>query len=116
MHATWSKIVTVEDCWYFSGPSGRDTKLTGDAEVTRDGDRITLTLGGATFTGTYVGTELSLARKTVHDFSDPWTVQETIKGPYREGAIDAKYRYTECEHGTACPNHCTITAELRIAR
>ena len=121
MHATWAKIVTVGDCWYFSGPNGRDTKLVGDAQLTRDGDQVTMTLGGATFTGTFAASggnagELQLGRTTLHDFDDPWTVTEKIHGPYREGAIIAKYRYVECERGTACPNHCTIDAELTLSR
>jgi hypothetical protein len=116
MHATWAKTVTVGDCWYFSGPNGRDTKLVGDAQLTRDGDKITMVLGGATFAGEFTNGELRLGRTTLHDFDDSWTVTEKIHGPYREGAIIAKYRYEECERGTTCPNHCTIDGELTLSR
>jgi hypothetical protein len=121
MHATWGVVTTVGACWYFSGPTGRDTKLVGDAQLTRDGDKVTMVFGGATFTGTFApaaggGNELRLGRTTVHDFDDPWTVTEQIHGPYREGAIIARYRYEECERGTHCPNHCTIDGELTLSR
>ena len=116
MKATWSKIVTVDDCWYFSGPDGRDTKLAGEVEITRDGEALTLAFGRAKFTGTIKNGELVLGRKTSGDFGDTWSIVETIRGKYLEGAVRAHYTYAECEAGTHCPNKCTLTAELVLAR
>jgi hypothetical protein len=116
MHSHWSHIVTVDDCWYFSGPEGRDNRLAGDVELERSGDKIHMQWGNASFDGTFKAGELDLERTTTHEFGDPWSATEHIHGKYIEGAIHAKYTYKECERGTACPNKCSIDAELDLSR
>jgi hypothetical protein len=115
MHTGWRDVATVGDCWYFSGPDGRDTKLAGPITLARDGDKVTATIGGATFTGTYRDSELDLARDATHRFDDVWTTHERIHGNFKAGKITARYHYEECEQGTPCPNHCTIEATLELA-
>ena len=115
MRTGWSDVATVGDCWYFSGPTGRDTRLAGPITLARDGDKVTATIGGATFTGTYRDSELDLARDATHHFADLWTTHERIHGAFKSGKITAHYHYEECEQGTHCPNHCTIEATLELA-
>ncbi|MEP6863929.1 MAG: hypothetical protein ABJE66_25095 [Deltaproteobacteria bacterium] len=115
MSTAWSDVAAVGDCWYFSGPAGRDTRLAGPITLARDGDKVTATIGGATFTGTYRDSELDLARDASHHFDDAWTTHERIHGAFRSGKITAHYHYEECEQGTHCPNHCTIEATLELA-
>lgn len=115
MRTGWSDVATVGDCWYFSGPTGRETRLAGPITLARDGDKVTATLGGATFTGTYRDSELDLARDATHRFDDLWTTHERIHGAFKSGKITAHYHYEECEQGTHCPNHCTIEATLELA-
>ena len=115
MRTGWSDVATVGDCWYFSGPTGRDTRLAGPITLARDGDKVTATIGGATFTGTYRDSELDLARDATHHFDDLWTTHERIHGAFKSGKITAHYHYEECEQGTHCPNHCTIEATLELA-
>jgi hypothetical protein len=112
MHAGWSAIRADDTCWYFSGPNGRDTKLAGDIAFKRDGDQVTATLGGATFTGTYRDNVLQLARTSQHQADGTWTVNEKIEGDYVGGKMIARYHYDECLVGTRCPNQCTIEATL----
>lgn len=115
MQASWRDVAAFSDCWYFSGPNGRDTRLAGPITLARDGDRVTATLGGATFTGTYRDRELDLARDATHRADDVWTTHERIRGAFEAGKISAHYHYEECERGTHCPNHCTIEATLELA-
>jgi hypothetical protein len=115
MRTGWNDVATVGDCWYFSGPTGRDTRLAGPITLARDGDKVTATIGGATFTGTYRDSELDLARDATHHFDDVWTTHERIHGAFKSGKITAHYHYEECEQGTHCPNHCTIEATLELA-
>jgi hypothetical protein len=115
MRTGWSDVATVGDCWYFSGPTGRDTRLAGPITLARDGDKVTATIGGATFIGTYRDSELDLARDATHHFDDAWTTHERIHGAFKSGKITAHYHYEECEQGTHCPNHCTIEATLELA-
>src|SRR5262249_45307994 len=53
LKAKWSRVVTTDTCWFFSGPDGRDTRLVGDVDIERDGERVRLMFGGATFEGTF---------------------------------------------------------------
>jgi len=112
MHAGWSSIHADAECWYFSGPDGRDTKLAGDISFKREGERVTATIGGATFTGTYRDNVLDLERTSQHQADGTWTVHEKIVGDYVGGRVTARYHYDECLVGTHCPNHCTIEATL----
>jgi hypothetical protein len=116
MHSTWTGVhVTEESCWYFSGPDGRDTKLSGDVVFSRDGEHVTMTWGNATFTGTYRDNVLDLERTTKHQFEGTWTTKERFHGDYVGGKVKAHYHYEECEAGAACPNECSIEGELALS-
>src|SRR5262245_6790313 len=108
----WSKIVSTEGCFFFSGPEGRDDVLQGTATVERDDTSIRLTIGGARFDGAYRGRSLDLLRVSPHDFDGPWVTVETISGTYAEREMRARYRYHECHTGDVCPGRCEIDAEL----
>ena len=104
MHSTWTGVhVTQESCWYFSGPDGRDTKLSGDVVFSRDGEHVTMTWGNATFTGTYRDNVLDLERTTKHQFEGAWTTKERFHGDYVGGKVTAHYHYEECAEGNSCP-------------
>jgi len=115
MRTAWTEVAASDGCWYFSGPNGRDTRLSGPITLARDGDKVTATIGGATFVGTYRDSELDLARDATHRFDDLWTTHERIHGSFRSGKITGHYHYEECEQGTRCPNHCTIEATLELS-
>jgi hypothetical protein len=113
MHATWGAVKTDEqNCWYFSGPTGRDTKLAGDVVFDRDGPQVTMTFGGATFRGTYRDSVLDLERASTHVFDGRWTTKEHIHGDYVGGKVLARYHYEECHVGEPCPNECRIDGAL----
>jgi len=112
----WSNIVTQSDCFYFSGPEGRDDHLEGDVTVDRNGSDVRLRIGDEIFTGTFRDNELAVQRQSSHDFGGPWNVTEIIRGRYREGLMRARYHYEECELGQACPGRCTIDAKLSFVR
>jgi len=116
MHSTWTGVrVTQESCWYFSGPNGRDTKLSGDVVFSRDGEHVTMTWGNATFSGTYRDNVLDLERTTKHQFEGTWTTKERFHGDYVGGKVTAHYHYEECAAGEACPNECRIEGELGLS-
>lgn len=112
----WSSIGTQPDCFYFSGPDGRDDHLVGDVTVDRNGSDVRLRIGDEIFTGTFRDNELAVERHSAHDFDGPWNVTETIRGRYREGLMRARYHYEECEIGQTCPGRCTIDAKLAFLR
>jgi hypothetical protein len=119
MHATWSNVNTTrESCFYFSGPRGRDNQLVGDAVLERDGDKVTMRWGNATFTGTYRDTVLDLQRKSTHSFGDQWTTTEKIHAEYHAqdegGKLVGTYVYEECEQHQRCPGDCRIEADLDL--
>ena len=109
-------MVTQPNCFYFSGPDGRDDQLTGPVHVERNGDDVTLSIGTAIFTGTYQAGELYAERHSNHDFYGAWTVTETIHGRYLEGIMRARYHYAECSRTEPCPGHCTLDANLAFRR
>lgn len=115
LRTAWTDVAASAGCWYFSGPNGRETRLAGPITLVRDGDKVTATIGGATFTGTYRDSELDLARDATHRFDDLWTTHERIHGAFESGKITGHYHYEECEQGTRCPNHCTIEATLELS-
>ncbi len=108
--------MTTSGCFYFSGPEGRDERLTGDVTVERSGDNVRLYIGDEIFTGTFRDGELAVERHGIHDFDGPWTVTETIHGRYREGLMRAKYHYEEFPVGDPCPGRCMINANLVFLR
>ena len=116
--AAWSKVVASQNCFFFSGPDGRDDKLVGTIIVRRDEpDRIELRFGDAVFTGTATNGELNAVRESTHDSEGTWRVRETLKGRIRaEREMHAKYRYEECQVGAPCPGQCRIDAELTFAK
>lgn len=115
----WSHVTRTEDCFFFSGPDGRDDQVRGDVVVDmveREGERLVLRIGTATFEGTYVGGELSLVRKSRYDYNGPWQTTETIRGRLVDGQIVAAYAYEECELAAkACPGRCTVRGTLTFA-
>jgi len=115
MRTAWTEVAVSDGCWYFSGPNGRDTRLAGPITLARDGEKVTATIGGATFKGTYRDSELDLARDATHRFDDLWTTHDRIHGAFKSGKITGHYHYEECEQGTRCPNHCTIEATLELS-
>jgi len=114
--AQWSRLRTQPNCFYFSGPEGRDNRLVGPVTVERAGTAVTLHIGGATFTGTYERGELALTRRSRHDHGGAWTVVETIRGRYLEHIMRARYHYEECPVGGPCPSRCTLHADLTFVR
>lgn len=120
----WDSVVAATDCFFFSGPEGRDDHLVGAVELDNaqaergsEGDQISLRIGGATFAGTFRDLELHVTRHGVHQFHGDWSVDEQIDGRVRDGEFSGSYTYQECElaHG-ACPGRCTIAGRLRFTR
>jgi len=109
--AHWTNVKTVEGCFYFSGPSGRDDRLVGEVVIERDDGKLRIRIANALFEGTYTRDEFVVARTSRHEFSGPWHVTETIRGKFAEG-FTGKYHYDECELGGTCPGRCTIDADL----
>jgi hypothetical protein len=116
----WANVVRTDDCFFFSGPEGRDDQLVGDVKVEtveREGERIQVRIGTASFDGTYARGELVLSRTSQHDFNGPWSATETIRGRQTGNRLEARYAYTECELATkACPGRCTISGDLVFSR
>jgi hypothetical protein len=116
MHTAWGHVnLTQDTCWYFSGPTGRDTKLAGDVVFERNGETVKMTWGAAIFTGTYRDNVLALERKGEHQFDGRWTTKETFTGDYLGGKVIGKYHYEECHVGEHCPNECRIDGELVLS-
>lgn len=124
VRVAWSAPQRTPGCFFFSGPFqlGRDDHLGSEAELTRTGPSARLAFGGAVFTGTVETGRVRLRRRSTHDFSGRWVVEETIEGrlgPVRRGGeacagIVAEYRYRECPEGRSCTESCTIVAPLEI--
>jgi hypothetical protein len=113
----WSQLgPAARGCFFFSGPSGRDDQLTGPANVERNGDAVSITIGAAVFIGTFHDNELRAARKSRHDFGGTWTVTETLHGFYRDGLMTAAYHYSECTAGLPCPDRCTLDGTITFPR
>ncbi|CAN5837935.1 hypothetical protein BH11MYX3_BH11MYX3_47280 [soil metagenome] len=116
----WSNVVRTDNCWFFSGPEGRDDQLVGDVRVEtveREGERIRVRIGTATFEGTYARGQLALGRSSDHDYNGAWSTTEVIRGQLTGRRLEARYRYEECEIATrTCPGRCTITGDLVFSR
>jgi hypothetical protein len=110
---TWSAVSSPSGCFFFSGPAGRDTPLTGPAQLTFDGEYAKLVWGGATFEGSVHAGAFSLARHAQHTYGGEWTVTETLVGTMRDHTAVAKYHYQECSTAE-CPGRCTIDADLAL--
>lgn len=114
LKVAWSKVKATPGCFFFSGPDGRDIQLTGMAMLSQSGTEVTLTFAKATFRGSLTDGGFEVTRRGAHDFDGPWTVEENIRGGFAGTGVVARYRYTECQQGTKCPNTCTIEAELAL--
>jgi hypothetical protein len=113
--ASWSAVKGPPGCFFFSGPNGRDTPLTGRAQLSIDGDYAKLALGGATFEGSMHGATFSLSRHATHTYVGNWTVSESLTGIVRDRSAVAKYHYQECSD-EECPGHCTIDGTLTLEK
>ncbi len=116
----WSDVRRTTGCFFFSGPEGRDDQLVGDVvveTVEREGVKIVIKIGTATFAGTYDRGELSLTRSGSYDYNGPWRTTEKIVGTKSGDTLSAHYTYEECElRGSDCPGHCTIRGTLTFSR
>ena len=113
----WRHVIAPEECFFFSGPEGRDDRLTGTARFEREGTTLILHIGAAEFRGRVTEGTFELARHSAHQFGGPWTVDETITSNQTiEAPIEARYHYTECEQDGECPGHCTIDATIIFRR
>ncbi len=116
----WTKVDATRDCFFFSGPDGRDDKLVGEVHVEAidrgaEGARVSLRIGTALFNGSYIDGQLSVSRSSQHDFGGPWAVTEHVNGTLRDGRIHASYSYQECDRRThACPGRCKINRTLEF--
>lgn len=112
----WSNVRAVDPCWYFSGPSGRDSPLGTELRVRVDAESV-LTWGKATFRGTWGSREIDVTRHARHDYEGAWIITERLVGTRTAGRVRATYTYAECEVGSACTdarNHCSIHATVDL--
>ncbi len=116
----WSNVEAVDNCFFFSGPDGRDDRLVGEVRVETvelEGSALRIRIGETVFEGTYVSGTIDLVRDSTHEFDGTWKTHETLRGRQIEGELRATYRYEECELATGeCPGRCTITADVTILR
>jgi hypothetical protein len=110
---TWSNVRTDTNCWYFSGPDGRDTPL-GDRAVVRIGDHATMTWSKARFDGTWGEQAIDVGRLARHEYQGAWLITERLTGRVKERAIHATYSYEECQVGTECKSKCSIHADVLL--
>ena len=111
----WSDLDQAGGCFFFSGPEGRDDRLTGMAVIEREGSRVTLTIDRAMFDGTYREGQLDLMRISTHVYDGPWLALERIHGAYKNQTMTARYRYNECELSGECPGRCTLAGTMTFA-
>ena len=124
LRIAWANVTGTDGCFFFSGPDGRDDRLVGEVVVqaaaeaaAREGTPLLLRIGTARFEGSLVGGTLELVRRSTHEFDGRWEVHETMRGRMRDGELRATYRYEECQVGAAaCPDRCTLTADVVIRR
>jgi len=114
LRASWSNVKSTDTCWYFSGPSGRDTPLGAHVEVRRDADHAWVRWGQASFEGSWSANAIDVSRLATHTYAGTWIISERLEGRITEQAIRAKYTYDECEQGTRCPGRCRITADVAL--
>ncbi|MBA2544218.1 MAG: hypothetical protein H0V17_31530 [Deltaproteobacteria bacterium] len=116
LRVEWSNVkTTAPGCFFFSGPKGRDIQLTGTATVERSGTEVAIVFSQATFRGELTDGGFVVTRRGTHDFDGPWTVKETIRGRFVDGAVLSRYHYEECQDGAdACPGECMIDGDLRL--
>jgi hypothetical protein len=108
----WSHVQSSDGCFFFSGPSGKDDQLVGEATIERNGGHVGLRIGAALFEGTYREGRLDLMRISPHTYDGPWLALERIHGFYDHGTMTAHYRYNECELARECPGPCTIAGDI----
>jgi hypothetical protein len=112
----WFRADFPDDCFFFSGPDGRDDRLTGPASIERDGEAVSITINHAVFVGTFKNNELFAGRKSNHNYHGAWTITESLYGHYRDGTMTADYHYLECGPDGVCPSRCTIDGTLKFQR
>jgi len=120
----WGRIYQSPGCFFFSGPGtlGRDDQLGTSATLTNTPQHIELRFGAAAFSGQRSGERFSLTRRSRHEFSGVWVVDEFIDGRFeqiRRGeqtcrGVRAHYRYRECSGDGPCREGCTISGELSV--
>jgi hypothetical protein len=115
----WSNVVTTPStCFTFSSP----TLIGDEAIATVAGSDVTLDFEvadwDAVFTGTQVGTDLTLTNVTLFPFGlDDWQVTETMTGTVSGTTVAGTYLYTECDatnDPASCPadGGCEVTADF----
>lgn len=116
----WSNVQTPDDCFFFSGPEGRDDQLVGEVRVETvelEGSALRLRIGTTLFEGTFVNGAIDVARDHRYQFDGAWKTRETLRGRLVDDELRATYRYEECELATGdCPGRCTITGDVTIRR
>lgn len=113
--ATWANVVSVTpSCWFFSGPSGRDTPLGDRLSVRIEAGHAWLTWDKAAFEGTWGADTVDMFRLATHDYLGAWVISERLVGSVKEKGIHAKYTYNECQEGATCPGECSITADVLL--
>jgi hypothetical protein len=113
---SWENVKATEGCFFFSGPSGRDDRLVGEARIVRDGQLVAIHIAKVTFRGSLTDLGFVVTRQSRHEYDGPWDVSERISGTSFDSPIRARYRYSECEVGKACPGECTIDATIVFKR
>lgn len=113
----WQVTSSTPGCFFFSGPGslGRRDHLGSRAQWVASGSNASLTFaGGLTFVGARSGPQVTLARRSTHNYSGTWIVDETIVGSFQGNTFVGAYSYAECEAGNPrnCPTTCTIRAQL----
>jgi hypothetical protein len=120
----WESTTSTGGCFFFAGPGdlGRDDSYGTSGRLGRTGERAWLVIGGFRFEGTLASGRLALSRRSDHDFSGTWRVDETIGGevPTASGGvcppIRMRYVYHECDtaNPSGCPGRCTIESTIVV--
>jgi hypothetical protein len=107
-------VTATDGCFFFSGPNGRDIQLTGFATVSQSGTEVAIHFAQTVFRGKLTDGGFEVTRRSEHDYSGKWTIDENIRGKFASGGVVARYRYNECQDGGACPGTCSIDGELSL--
>lgn len=115
LKVVWGKVTSTDGCFFFSGPNGRDIQLTGYATISQVGSELTIQFDQTAFRGELTDGGFEVTRRSQHEFGGKWTIDEKIRGKLTPGGgAVARYKYNECQDGTACPGRCTIEGELQL--
>jgi len=113
LRASWSNVKSTDTCWYFSGPSGRDTPLGAHVEVRRDATRVGALGAGIVRRLVERQCDRCLSARDAHVRGHVDHLRAP-RGPDHRAGHSREVHVRRVRAGHAVPGRCRITADVAL--